>query len=213
MKLDTLDSLFISAEQADSKKLVIVLHGRGDSYEGFTWMPTEMGLKGVNYLMVNAPEPYFTGYSWYGLPPNQEPGILASRQILDKVMNEVIAAGWQMQDTVLFGFSQGCLMTFEWGGRTSLEFAGIVGISGYVFDEVALAKEASLQGKSVPRFVSHGTMDGVLPYDVSERQVQYLKSEGFNLTFKSYRKGHTIDERQEMGDIRQFLQKTLIQQE
>lgn len=209
LNVKTLDSIFLPAKNPQSKKLVIVLHGRGDSFEGFRWMPEILGLNDINYLMVNAPDRYFTGYSWYDLPPNQEAGILRSRKLLDKLIEEVLAAGYSLKETILFGFSQGSLMTLEWGGRTNHIFAAMIGVSGYVLDEKKLLEEASSAGKAVPRFISHGTMDGVLPFDQSQQQSIYLKKGGFNLDFHSYRKAHTIDEREEMGQLRNFIQKHL----
>ena len=205
MQLKTLNARFIGAESGEREKLIIVLHGRGDSFEGFLWMPNILNLPDVNYLMINAPDDYYGGYSWYDLPPNGGPGIMRSRSLLDKVMDEVIAEGYRPTQTILFGFSQGCLMSLEWGGRTSHEFAAMMGISGYVFDEKQLMAEASPEGKKVRRFLSHGTMDDVLPYNHSAQQYAALQEAGFNITFKTYPKSHTIDEAEELADIRHFL--------
>ena len=69
-----------------SKQLVIVLHGRGDSAEGFSWLQEELGIDSLNYLLLTAPTPYYTGYSWYDLAPRQLPGILESRRLLAEVL-------------------------------------------------------------------------------------------------------------------------------
>ena len=45
-----LDSLFFPS-QVPSTKLIIVLHGRGDSAEGFRFFPEELGFKDVKYLL------------------------------------------------------------------------------------------------------------------------------------------------------------------
>ena len=47
--------------------LLIVLHGLGDSSEGFLWLQDELGIDSLNYLLLNAPDPYYTGYSWYDI--------------------------------------------------------------------------------------------------------------------------------------------------
>jgi phospholipase/carboxylesterase len=211
MKTTALVSEWVPARQ-DSKKLIIVLHGRGDSPAGFRWMPEVMGLADVNYLLVRAPDRYYTGYSWYDLPPDQGPGIFRSRDLLDKLMLEVSAEGYRSEDTILFGFSQGCLMTLEWGGRTTLKFAGFVGISGYCYDPETLAKDMSDEARKAKWLITHGTRDGVLDYAVSEGQVKFLQAEGLPLEFHSFDKEHTIDDRDEMPMLKAWIKSRFLDQ-
>jgi hypothetical protein len=64
----------IPAGEADSKSLMVVLHGLGDSMEGYRWLPDAMGLPWLNYLIVNAPDDYSSGFSWYDIFENPAPG-------------------------------------------------------------------------------------------------------------------------------------------
>jgi phospholipase/carboxylesterase len=47
---------FIPAAAKNSGRLMIVLHGLGDSIEGYRWLPPALDLAGLNYLLVNAPD-------------------------------------------------------------------------------------------------------------------------------------------------------------
>ena len=68
MRIETLRcEMMVPAET--NGKLVVVLHGRGDSSAGFHWMPSTLNLPGVSWLLVNAPDDWYGGYSWYGMPP------------------------------------------------------------------------------------------------------------------------------------------------
>ena len=111
--------------------LIVVLHGRGDSMGGFAWMPETLGLPGVSYLFLNAPDDYFGGFSWYGMPPEQGPGVLRSRSLLFRVLDDLRARGWDSRDILLFGFSQGCLMAIDVGARYPHPLAGVCGIIGF----------------------------------------------------------------------------------
>ncbi len=208
MKLTSLAYKWIPAA-VPSKKLLIVLHGRGDSPDGFLWMPEVMGLTKVNYLLLRAPDSYYTGYSWYDLPPNQLPGIQRSRQKLDATLKEIIEQGYQTQDIVLFGFSQGCLMTLEWASRVPHTFAACIGISGYAYDADLIAKEFRAEAKASPWLITHGTFDEVLDYQTTEAQIRFLQASGLAIEFRAYRKGHTIDEREELPYLREFVGKAL----
>jgi phospholipase/carboxylesterase len=208
MKLKVLDSFWEPATVASSK-MMVVLHGRGDSYEGFQWLPSALNLPGVNYLMVNAPDPYYTGFSWYDLPPRQGPGILRSRNLLDQVFGELLEKGVDPQEVMLFGFSQGCLMSLEWGGRSSLNLAGILGISGYVYDAAKLSGELSPEARKRRWLVTHGTMDEVLDCHTTDRQIRLLQEAGLPIEYHHFRKGHTIDPGEELRLIRRFTAETL----
>ena len=62
MKNLALDNIFIPSK-IPSKKLMIILHGRGDSSEGFTGLPAFLNLDEMNYLLLDAPFEYFTGFA------------------------------------------------------------------------------------------------------------------------------------------------------
>lgn len=51
-----LEHEFIPARETNSRRLWIMLHGLGDSIEGYRWLPQAMQLPWMNYLLVNAPE-------------------------------------------------------------------------------------------------------------------------------------------------------------
>src|SRR5438309_7912694 len=129
-----LHSEFIPARE-NSRRLMIMLHGLGDSIEGFRWLPDALGLPWLNYLLVNAPDSYFGGYSWYDFAGDASPGITRSRKMLFELLDHFREKGFSTEQTIVSGFSQGCLMTWEAGLYYPHRFAGLVGISGYVFQQ------------------------------------------------------------------------------
>ena len=133
--MSTLTTRFIPAKVTNSPWLTIVLHGLGDSMDGYIWMPHVLDMPWMNYLLVNAPDPYFQGFSWYDIfGENPTIGINRSRKLLLELLAEMQKNGFPLEKTYLFGFSQGCLMVLETGFQCSRKLAGIVGISGYVED-------------------------------------------------------------------------------
>lgn len=185
--------------------LLVVLHGRGDSAEGFEDLLPELGLPGLNALLLNAPDPYYTGYSWYELPPHQLPGIRRSRATLEKVFEEIGKQGFPAQRCFMLGFSQGCLMTLEFGSRYSRRLGGYVGISGYCYDESAIIQECVPANREGNWLVTHGTLDSVLPVERTRKQIEELKKAGFKVDYQEYPKDHTIDPGVELPYIREWL--------
>ena len=56
-----LEAELIAAREKDSRRLMIVLHGLGDSMEGYRWLPEAMNFPWLNYQLVNAPDQYYGG--------------------------------------------------------------------------------------------------------------------------------------------------------
>jgi len=203
-----LDHEFIPAPDKTSRRLMIMLHGLGDSIEGYRWMPEALGLPWLNYLLVNAPDEYFGGYSWYDFveeDPAPVVGVERSRKLLFELLEAQRAAGFATEQTTLGGFSQGCLMVVDVAMRYPHRFAGVVGISGYVCQPAKLVKELSPVALQQRLLITHGTDDPVIPLARIEPQFKFLKAAGVNLDFRIFRKVHTIAGEEELRLIREFV--------
>ena len=183
---------------------MVVLHGRGDSAEGFTFLPEQLRIDEMNYLLLNAPERYYTGYSWYDLPPNQLSGIERSRELLTQTLDTIFANGYTPEETFLFGFSQGSLLTLEFGARYGKALAGYIGISGYIYDAQRILKEMNPDVNANNWLVTHGTHDDVLDVRETRKQVSVLKEGGFVIDYREYRKPHTVLP-EELDEIREWI--------
>ncbi|MBN9689672.1 MAG: serine esterase [Verrucomicrobia bacterium] len=196
---------FIPAQHRGSKRLLVVLHGLGDSLEGWRWLPRELNLPDVNYLLVNAPDDYYGGYSWYDLNGDSGPGIRRSRQALRELLEAQPARGFPPEQTALLGFSQGCLMTIEVGFRFPKRLAALVGISGYIWDSANLMAELSPVAREQALLFTHGTRDPLIPCAQVRAEVEQLQKAGLPITWKEFNKVHTIAGAEELAVIREFL--------
>ncbi|MEA1880294.1 MAG: serine esterase [Campylobacterota bacterium] len=177
-----------------SKKLMVILHGRGDSSQGFTWLPPYLNLDDMNYVLLDGPYDYFGGCSWYDLPPNQLHGIAQSSSLLAETLDILFEDTYDVEESFLFGFSQGSLLTFEFGARYYKRFAAYIAVSGYIYDTQNLLEEMNPEVKKSLWLCTHGTEDDVLPFETSSKQVAVLQDAGFDVEFKAYDKVHTIVE-------------------
>jgi len=187
---------------------MIILHGRGDSSEGFTSLPSFLEIDEMNYLLLDAPFEYFTGLSWYQLPPNQLPGIRQSSQLLTETLDMLFEEEFNADESFLFGFSQGSLLTFEFGARYHRVLAGYIAVSGYIYDASRLLEEMNEETAASHWLCTHGTEDNVLPFETSKEQVELLQEGGFDVAFKAYAKDHSID-REELADIAAWMKKII----
>ncbi len=201
-----LRSEFIPAAEKTSRRSLIVLHGLGDSTAGYRWLPSALQLPWLNYLLVNAPDDYFGGYSWYDFAGDPAPGIARSRRRLFDLLDARRQEGWPTEQTTLFGFSQGCLMTWEIGLRYPHRLAGLIGVSGYVHEPEKLLEQASPVAAQQRFLVTHGTLDPLVPFAAVREQVNMLKAAGLRVEWHEFVKAHTIAGDDELDVIRTFVE-------
>jgi len=202
-----LHSELVPAADANSRALMVVLHGLGDSLEGWRWFPEEMKLPWLNYLLVNAPMDYFGGFSWFNLGEKEEmlPGIESSRKQLFSLLDDIRGRGVPADQITLGGFSQGCLMSIDVGLRYPHRLAGIVGISGWVSEPEKLVQELSPVGLQQRVLMTHGTQDTMVVIDRVRRQLPILRAANIRLAWHEFPKGHTVAGEAELSVIRDFV--------
>ncbi len=197
---------FIPAAEKNSRALWVMLHGLGDSIEGYRWLPEAMRLPGMNYLLVNAPDEYYGGFSWFNFGGDILPGVERSRKLLFELLNAQRAKGFATEQTILGGFSQGCLMSVDVGLRYPHRLAGIVGISGYVCQPEELVEQLSPVAFEQRLLVTHGTKDPLIRFADVREQINLLKATGLHIEFHEFLKAHTIAGEEEIEVIRNFVQ-------
>ena len=199
-----LHSELVPAAEGDSRRLMVMLHGLGDSVDGWRWFPEAMNLPWLNYLLVNAPDDYYGGYSWFDLD-NMVPGVQRSRKLLFDLLDDLRAKGLPAEQITFGGFSQGCLMAIEAGLHYPHRLAGIVGISGWIFELEKLVRELSPVARQQRLLMTHGTSDPMVPIDKVRPQIPLLKAAGLHLEWHEFMKAHTVAGEEEISVIRDFV--------
>jgi phospholipase/carboxylesterase len=199
---------FIPATENLDGRLMIMLHGLGDSVAGFRWLPDALRLPWLNYLLVNAPDSYYGGFSWYDLYGNAGTGIERSRKLLFQLLDELAKKKFTPDKIIFSGFSQGCLMSIEVGARYPHRLAGVVGVSGYVHEPEKLVQELSPVAKEQRFLLTAGRQDTMIPIERVQPQVEILKRAGLQIEWHEFDKGHTIAGEIELAVVRDFIRKS-----
>ncbi len=195
----------IHAADRNSRRLIVMMHGLGDSIEGYRFLPEALQLPWLNYLLVNAPDDYYGGFAWYDFYGDHGAGIERSRKLLGELLDSLPAKGFASEDTMIGGFSQGCIMAIATGLRYPKRLAGIVGISGGAFQPERLVTELSPVASSQRILVTHGTLDTVITFANAREQINVLKAAGLNVEWHELVKPHTIAGEPEFEIIRHFI--------
>ena len=115
------------------------------------------------------------------------------------------AKNFPADQITLGGFSQGCLMTIDVGLRYPHKLAGLVGISGWVFELENLLAEVPPVAKQQRLLSTHGPFDTLIPIAKAREQIKTLKAAGFNAEWREFPKAHTIHGEEELSVIREFV--------
>lgn len=198
-----LKNIFFPA-QMPSNKLMILLHGRGGAAQDFTWIPETFDFEDMHYLLLNAPDTYDDGYTWYGEAPHHLEGIERSSELLTQTFDMLFEKDFDARQSFLFGFSQGSLLTFEFGARYEKRLAGYIAVSGHINDPELLLQEMNPEVQNANWLCTHGTQDEALDFETAKRQIEHLQKGAFHITFQSYDKTHSID-KDEMQTIREWI--------
>ena len=167
--------------------------------------PQALGLPWLNHVLVNAPDEYYGGGSWFNFPGDSLPGVQRSTKLLFELLDDLRARGFPTEQTVLGGFSQGCVMSIEVALRYPHRLAGVVGISGRVSDPARLLRELSPIAREQRFLVTHGPLDPVIPFDVTRQQIEILQAAGLDIQWREFMKAHTIAGEPELAVIREFI--------
>jgi len=188
-------SKFIPA-QKKSSKLMLVLHGRGDSLRPFKSFDSELNIPEMNYLLLNAPRKFLDGYTWYPEPPYQKNGVLKIREKMFSLLQELEVQGWESQNIFLLGFSQGSLVSADIAMNYPKKLGGVVGISGYFQFFPRWRKLLPKNAMETPWLMTHGHQDDVLSIDETRYGVRKLKGAGVEIEWVEMDKQHVFEEKE-----------------
>jgi phospholipase/carboxylesterase len=187
----------------------LVLHGLGDSKEGWKAVAPELGIPQLGWCFAQAPIPYYEGWSWFRIYEDRsvdDDQVRESRRELARLIDHLLTTlAIPSERLFIMGFSQGCLMTLDHGLRADRPFAGLIGISGFLsmLDEYPAAFGAAMKQQHI--LLTHGLYDGVVPISLTRRIKDRLLAMAVPLDWREYPKEHTIDPQRELADLRAFL--------
>lgn len=213
IKTEILDSFYIPSNDVSptsSNKLMILMHGLGDSLESYKTLTQEINVTGLSYLLLNAPKKYYFGYSWYDIPPKDPiPGIENSVNLLKKIINEIVSNNDNIdyEDIFIAGFSQGGCIGLETAYQIEEKLGGIILMSPRIYPE-RLPEKLSGCLAQTDIFCAHGSLDPVIDINQTKSGAEHIKQLGAKVDFYSYPMEHEIDI-DEIVQIRQWLNEHL----
>ena len=176
----------------DAEAAVIFVHGYGADGADLLGLaqPLAPHLPGVAFHAPDAPEPCMgnpMGRQWFPIPwldgstqAAAEASMARSTADLDGFVDKVLAdEGLEPERLVLFGFSQGTMMSLQIAPRRPEPVACVVGFSGRLLGPERLAAETISRP---PVLLIHGDADEVVPPESMPQAAEALEDAGFDVS-------------------------------
>ncbi len=181
------------------KSVVVFLHGYGANGADLLGLADPLGehLPDTLFIAPDAPESVPgapMGYQWFPIPwidgsseEEAERGMAAASDDLNAFLDAVMVDEDVLpEQVVLFGFSQGTMMSLHVAPRREDAVAGIVGFSGRLLVPEMLADETVSRP---PILLVHGDEDEVVPIQSLPAAIEALQGAEFKDVYAHVMKG------------------------
>lgn len=197
----------------EQNPLIILLHGYGSNEEDLFSFASE--LSNENYIIsVRAPydlQPY--GHAWYAIHFDADENKFSddeqakkSRDIIVNFIDEVIQKHpIDANNVTLIGFSQGTILSTAVALSYPEKVKNVVALSGYLNEAILTENFNQNNFKNLNFFVSHGTVDQVIPVSWAQKTQPFLEKLGIQSVYKEYPVGHGVAP-QNFYDFKKWLE-------
>lgn len=197
--------------KTENPPLLLLLHGYGSHEQDLFSFASMLNQK---YFIVSARAPIslgFGGFAWFdisidnGLKVRDYGQAKESMALLENFILEVQEAyGVDSSHTDLLGFSQGCMMSYALAFNSPKSYRNIMALSGYVLKDMVPTKFKQLELQNLNFFVSHGSIDDVLPIEGARLSVGMLEQMQVSHQYREYPIGHGVSP-ENLSDIQKWL--------
>ncbi|THD74673.1 phospholipase [Thalassobius vesicularis] len=189
----------VEPKSGDTRSVVVFLHGYGANGADLLSIGEILGdhLPDTLFLAPDAPErcagaPF--GFQWFPIPwidgsseEESQAGMARAIDDLNAFLDGVLVDNDLLpEQMVLFGFSQGTMMSLHVAPRREDEVAGIVAFSGRLLAPELLEDEVVSRP---PVLLIHGDMDDVVPPQSLPEAAESLQQAGFKEVYAHIMKG------------------------
>ncbi|WP_313806378.1 alpha/beta fold hydrolase [Flavobacterium sp.] len=197
----------------DKNPLLLLLHGYGSNEEDLFSFASELP---EEYYVISARAPYSLppyGNAWYAIHFDADENKFSdndqardSRDLIANFIDELIANYPIDKDKVtLIGFSQGAILSYSVALSFPEKVQRVVALSGYLNLDIIDENFRNNNISDLKFFISHGTVDQVIPVDWARKAPEFLKDLGLDIVYKEYPVGHGVAP-QNFYDFKNWLQ-------
>lgn len=199
----------------EKNPLLLLLHGYGSNEEDLFSFASELP---DEYYVVSVRAPYDLqpyGHAWYAIHFDADENkfsddaqAIESRDIIIQFIDELIAKyPIDATQVSLIGFSQGAILSYATALSYPEKISRVVALSGYLNEKIIKEDFKSKDLSNLKSFISHGTVDQVIPVDWARKAQPFLQNLGLEVMYIEYPIGHSVAP-QNFYDFKNWLDAT-----
>jgi phospholipase/carboxylesterase len=192
--------------------LILLLHGYGSDEEDLFSFEASLP---QDYYIISARAPFSMqsyGNAWYAINFDADENkftdveqAAASRDLIASFIDEIIVHyPIDASNVTLIGFSQGAILSYAVALSYPEKVQRVVALSGYLNKDILKEDYLTHDLSRLKFFISHGTVDQVIPVEWARKAPHVLQNLGVRVTYKEYNMGHGISP-QNFQDFSAFL--------
>ena len=186
--------LFTGEKLESAKAAMILIHGRGSTAEEILTLSSEFMHPGFLYAAPQALRNTWYPYSFLYPIEENEPGLSSGLNVIDKLVNKLLKAGFQSKKIILLGFSQGACLTLEYAARNAKRYGGVIGFSGGLIGDKINRKNYKGSFEQTPVFLGCSDVDPHIPKERVDETELIIKNMEGDVTKRIYKNmGHTVN--------------------
>ncbi len=194
--------------------LLLLLHGYGSNEEDlFSFAPE---LPDDSYVIsVRAPYDLQTyGHAWYAIHFDADENKFSdnvqakqSVELIASFIDEIVKQyPIDTENITLIGFSQGAILSYATALTYPEKISKVVALSGYFNQEILPEVIDTKAISHLKFFVSHGSVDQVIPVDWARKAKPALENLGLEVEYQEYPIGHGVSPKN-FFDFKNWLQR------
>ena len=178
----------------EAKKVLVMLHGRGDSAQAFIQLARELEVTDFTFLAIQAIQNTWYPYSFLMPLERNEPQLSLSLSGIAELLDDLQGLYFQKKDIYFLGFSQGACLTLEFCARNADRYGGIIAFTGGLLGEQVNTSLYQGNFQGTPIFIGASDHDPHVPEERIDASEVVLNRMGALINKKIYpNMGHTIN--------------------
>jgi phospholipase/carboxylesterase len=178
---------------SESKKAIILLHGRGATAESMLSLASYLDLSDFSIFAPQAAQRTWYPYGFMASDEGNLSALNSSLQQVSLLFQFLIENGKAPEQIYVMGFSQGACLSLEFAARNAQKLGGVVAFTGGLIGEKLEEKKYNGDFQGTPILLSSSAHDMHVPAQRINDSAQLLQRMGAEVSLKFFEDElHTI---------------------
>jgi predicted esterase len=173
---------------------MIMVHGRNAAPENILELAPVLDRPEFAYLAPAAANGTWYPFSFMAPREKNEPGISSGLFVIESLVSDLLAHGFDPQSIMLLGFSQGACLASEFSIRHPRRYGGVMALSGGLIGPPATTwDDVTVSLDAMPVFLGCSDVDSHIPAERVLETEAVFRRLGASVTRRLYPgMGHTV---------------------